>query len=100
MRKFLKQDMMQWGKRLSGAVWFLGEHAFVAILLFVLGAGLIAAVLFYQYVVFSPQIGEEAVTSEFEFQEEVFEKLLSELQREETRVKQADFLNPRDLFNP
>ena len=91
---------MQWGKTLSDAVWFLGEHAFIATLLFVLGAGLIAASLFYQYVILSPQIGEEKVVSEFEFQEEVFEKLLSELQKGEARVKQADLLNPRDLFNP
>lgn len=100
MKKFLEQGMMQWGKRLSGAVWFLGEHAFVAILLFVLGAGLIAAALFYQYVIFSPQVGEETVTSEFEFQEEVFEQLLSELEQEEAKVQQADFLSYRDLFNP
>ena len=101
MKEFLKQDMIQWGKRgLSNAVWFLGEHAFVAILLFVLGAGLIAATLFYQYVPLSLQMGEETVTSEFEFQEEVFERLLSELEQDEAKVRQADFLNPRDLFNP
>jgi len=100
MRKFLKQDIMQWWRMLNSAVWFVGEHAFVATLLFVLGAGLIAGVLFYQYVIFSPQIGEETVTSEFEFQKEVFEKLLFELEQEEARVKQADFLNPQDLFNP
>ena len=100
MRKFLKQGMMQWGKRLSGAVWFLGEHAFVATLLAVCGAGLIAAALFYQYVIFSPKIGEEAVTSEFAFQQELLHSLLSQLKQEEARVKQADFLAPRDLFNP
>jgi len=91
---------MQWWRMLNNAVWFVGEHAFVATLLVVCGAGLIAAVLFYQYVIFSPQIEEEAVTSEFEFQQEVFEKLLSELEQEKARVKQADFLNPKDLFNP
>ena len=91
---------MQWGKKLSGAVWFLGEHAFIATLLAVCGAGLIAAALFYQYVIFSPQVREGAVTSEFEFTQELFEDLLSELAKEEANVKEAGFLNPRDLFNP
>ena len=91
---------MQWVKTASEAVWFVGEHAFVATLLAVCGAGLIAGVLFYQYVIFSPQVGEEAVTSEFEFQKEVLENLLFKLEQEEARVKQADFLNPKDLFNP
>jgi len=100
MKKFLKQDMMQWAKSLSGALWFLGEHAFVATLLFILGAGLVAASLFYQYVIFSPKVGDEAVTSEFTFQRELFEDLLSELAKEEASVKEADLLNPRDLFNP
>lgn len=100
MKKSLKQDMIQWGRKLSGSVWFLGEHAFAATLLFVLGAGLIAAAVFYQYVIFSPKIGEQAVTSEFEFQQELFEGLLSELLKEKANVKEADSLNPRDLFNP
>ena len=100
MKKFLKQDIVQWVKSWSSVLWFLGEHAFVVTLLFVLGAGLVAASLFYQYVIFSPKIGEEAVASEFKFQEEVFEKLLSELKQEEAQVTQADFLNPKDLFNP
>ena len=90
---------MQWVKTASKAVWFVGEHAFIATLLAVCGAGLIAGVLFYQYVIFSPQIGE-AVTSEFEFQKEVLENLLFKLGQEKSRVEQADFLNPRDLFNP
>ena len=84
MRKFWKQDITQWWKRLSGGVWFFGEHAFAATLLFVLGAGLIAAALFLQYVIFSPQIEEKAVTSEFKFQQELFEDLLSKLAKEET----------------
>jgi len=92
--------MVQLGKRLSRAVWFLGEHAFVAILLAVFGAGLIAAALFYQYVILSPRTGEEAVTSEFAFQQELFESLLSGLKKDEASVREADFLNPRDLFNP
>ena len=100
MKKFLKQDMMQWVKSLSGVLWFLGEHAFVATLLFILGAGLVAASLFYQYVIFSPKVGEEKVVSEFTFQRELFEDLLSELANEEASVKEADLLNPRDLFNP
>lgn len=100
MKKFLKQDVAQWAKSTSRALWFLGEHAFVATLLFVLAAGLIAAILFYQYVIFSPQAGDEEVVSEFEFQEEVFKNLLSELEQEKVKAQQADFLSPRDLFNP
>ena len=100
MKNPLKQDMKKWGKTAGAAVWFLGEHAFVATLLFVLGAGLIAAALFLQYVIFSPQIEEKAVTSEFKFQQELFEDLLSKLAKEETSVKEADLLIPRDLFNP
>jgi hypothetical protein len=100
MKKFSKQDITQLGKTLSDALWFLGEHAFVATLIFVLGAGLVAALIFYQYVIFSPQAGEETIVSEFEFQEEVFENLLSGLEQEKAKVQQADFLNPKDLFNP
>ena len=100
MRKSLKQDIAQWQKRLSGAIWFLGEHAFVAILFAVSGAGLLAAALFYQYVIFSPEAGEEKVISEFAFKQELFESLLSELKKEEASVKEADLLNSRDLFNP
>ena len=91
---------MQWVKSLSGGVWFLGEHAFVATLLFILGAGLVAASLFYQYVIFSPKIGEEKVVSEFKFQRELFQDILSELAKEEASIKEADFRIPRDLFNP
>ena len=78
----------------------MGEHAFAATLLAVCGAGLIAAALFYQYVILSPQIKEEAITSEFKFQQELFENILSEFAKEETSAQEADFLNPRDLFNP
>ena len=100
MRKSIKQDIVQWQKKLSRAVWFLGEHAFVVILLAVCGAGLIAAGLFYQYVIFSPGTGDEKVISEFAFKQELFENLLSELKKEEASMKEADLLNPRDLFNP
>tara|TARA_Y100000310_G_C20441724_1_gene696448 strand:- start:79 stop:381 length:303 start_codon:yes stop_codon:yes gene_type:complete len=100
MMRFFRQDIKRWGKTLSDALLFLGEHAFVATLLFVLGAGVIAALLFWQYVIFSPQTGAEEVISEFEFQEELFEDILLQLKEEETRVGEADFLNPRDLFNP
>jgi len=98
--KFLKPDLRQWAKQVNSALWFLGEHAFVATLFFVLGAALIAAFLFWQYVIFSPQAAEDTVVSEFAFQKELFDELLSELTKEEARVKEADFLNPRDLFNP
>lgn len=100
MRKLLKQDMVQWVRKLSDVVWFLGDHAFVATLALVLGAGVIAGALFYQYVIFSPQVQEKTVTSEFQFQEEVLEKLLLELEQGKSKIKQADFLTPRDLFNP
>ncbi|MDP2641191.1 MAG: hypothetical protein Q8P39_01465 [Candidatus Yanofskybacteria bacterium] len=100
MKNLQKQDIRQWGKQLGEALWFLGEHAFVATLLFVLGAGLIAAFLFWQYVIFSPQVEQNEIVSEFEFQEEVFEGLLSDLKEQKAKVQQADFLSPRDLFNP
>ena len=100
MKKSFKQDAAQWMRKLGDAAWFLGEHAFIATLVLVLGAGVIAGALFYQYVLFSPQAQERTTTSEFKFQEEVLEKLLLELEQEKARIKQADFLAPRDLFNP
>ncbi|MCH7551971.1 hypothetical protein IIB49_01075 [Patescibacteria group bacterium] len=100
MKKSLKQDIAQWMRKLSDVVWFLGDHAFVATLALVLGAGVLAGALFYQYVIFSPQIQERTITSEFQFQEETLEKLLLKLEQEKSRIKQADFLTPRDIFNP
>lgn len=100
MKKSFKQDVMQWMRKIGNGVWFLGEHAFIVTLVLVLGSGVIAGALFYQYVIFSPQAQEITTTSEFKFQEEVLEKLLVGLEQEKARIKQADFLIPRDLFNP
>ena len=96
----LTKNIQEWGRQLSSALWFLGTHAFVATLLFVLAAGVIAALLFYQYAIFSVQLGEGAVASEFEFKKELFEDLLSQMEQEATRVKEADLSRPPDLFNP
>ena len=100
MKRALKQDISLWMERLGSAVWFIGEHAFVTVILFILGAALIAAILFYQYVIFSPQVQAGAVTSEFKFQEGTLKRLLSDLEQEEEKIKQANFLTPQDLFNP
>src|SRR3989344_6358031 len=97
---FLKQDTRQLGKKLISTLWFLGEHAFVATLFFVLGAGVIAALLFWQYVIFSPQEEKDGVVSEVEFREEIFNALLFQLEQEAASVEGANLLNPRDLFNP
>lgn len=100
MRELLRQDVAQLLKRLRDVLWFLGEHAFATTLVFVLGATVIATILFWQYVIFAPQEREEEMVSEFEFQQELFEGLLSDLAKEKARVKEADFLNPKDLFSP
>jgi hypothetical protein len=100
MKKLVKLDFKHLAEQLNLALWFLGEHAFAGVLFFVLAAALIAGVLFWQYVIFSPQPTQEGVISEFAFQKELFENLLSELEQEKTRVREANFLAPRDLFNP
>lgn len=98
--KLPNQDITQWKKSLAQALWFLGEHAFATTLALVLLAAGIAAVLFFQYVIFTPQAAEEAAASEFEFRQELFFEVLRQLQEESERLEGADEFQARDLFNP
>ncbi|MDA1337367.1 MAG: hypothetical protein O3C23_01175 [bacterium] len=100
MKKFSTKNILEWKEKIGAFAWYIGEHAFITTLALIAGAALIAAVLFYQYVIFSPQTEMESVTSEFKFQEKVLKEILSELEQEQEEMKQADFLNPQDLFNP
>jgi hypothetical protein len=100
MKRFFKQDLEQWVRKLQEALWFLGEHAFVAMILFILGSGLIAAFLFYEYVALPSHGRETSIPSEFQLEEQIFDNLLLQLKKEEENVRNADLFKPRDLFNP
>lgn len=96
---FPKFTILKKGKSAREALRFLGEHAFWATVLLMALSALIAALLYYQYVVSLPR-NAGTRTFEFEFREELFQNTLEGLDREQQRLKEVDFLVPRDVFNP
>ena len=101
MKKFLlKQNIEKQKEMAVKLLWYIGEHAFLSTLVLIFAAGMVAAFLLFQYVIFSPQVKEEKVISEFKFQEETLRELLLDLEQEKIRVREANSLTPRDLFNP
>jgi hypothetical protein len=96
---FLNIKIPKGEKSVGEVLRSIGEHAFLATVLLTALSAILAAFLYYQYVVAVPK-NAGARTFEFEFQEKLFQNVLDGLDKEQQRLEAVDALSPRDIFNP
>ena len=84
MNKFLKKlNSINWKAFLAETPWFLGRHAFLIILAFMLFSIALGFVLFYNYVTLVEQKELETGKSSIKFREDVYNNVINKLNEEQ-----------------
>lgn len=82
----------------KNALWFLGENAFLFILIFVLLGMLYGEFLFYKYVFLLRIENPEFTFTTIKFQKDVYDSVLKEWQTREDIFNDSSYQNYSDPF--
>ncbi len=85
-------------RKARGALWYLGEHAFLCILIAILFCVMFGTFLFYKYVFLVRIEYPDTVMAPIKFRKDVYDSVLREWQKREVIFNNASGENYSDPF--